>query len=211
MRCDDVIRELTDPVGSRDDDALTGHLAHCGRCSAEAARIRRFERLWESTRPAVPSDETWERAWARIQSELDRRDAGTGKPHLKVGQHAVIDSRPAGHSRSSSRWHSIAVIGILGMAQAAALLLAIGLTWRNPVSDPHSVANPPGTAVARAVETSLDSEFDFEDGQVPLIRTDGKTVQMVDLTERDSLNGEDPWMEVFNRVEGTSFVMAMAE
>jgi len=174
MRCDDVIRELSRPGAPGDNEALSGHLAHCGRCAAEAARVRRFERLWEATRPADPPEVAWDRAWTAIQSELGRRDAGADRPHLTVGLLAAMDSRPAGPPRSTRRWHSFAVIGMVGIAQAAALLLAIGLSWRDPVRQPDPVASPSGPTLARAVGASLDSEFDFEDGQVPLIRTDGK-------------------------------------
>ncbi|MFO0889012.1 MAG: hypothetical protein U0790_07670 [Isosphaeraceae bacterium] len=97
------------------------------------------------------------------------------------------------------------------VAQAAALLVAVGLAWQNPWRDAGPVANPPGPSLARAVEPSLDSEFEFEDGQVALIRSEGSQVQMVDLTELDSRNGEDPWFVFFNRVEASSAVFAMAE
>jgi hypothetical protein len=102
-------------------------------------------------------------------------------------------------------------MGIVCMAQAAALLLAVGLSWRSPlpVSVPHPVT-PDQVAAARVVP-SLDSELDIEGGQVPLIRSEGASIQVIDIAAFDSANGEDPWFDFYNRVESTNAMVAMAE
>jgi hypothetical protein len=164
----------------------------------------RFGQLWEATQPPEVPAEAWDRVWAGIEAGLSTRDAHD------PGTRSVL---PAHRSAPPSRWRTAAVLGLVGLAQAAALLLAVGLAWRTPAKDGGPVPGPsaPAPAPAVAVAPSLDSEFDFEDGQVPLLRSDGSTVRMVDLTDLDSANGEDPWFVFFNRVEATGAVVAMAE
>jgi hypothetical protein len=206
MRCDDVIRELSDPQNWSDSPALSGHLAQCDRCAALAARNTRLKRLWEATAPREVSGETWDQVWSAISSGLDRSDTRSGD---QVG--ASLVATDAGsripQAARSGRWRSVGFIGLVGFAQAAALLLAVGLSWRGPSRLPGLPRSPQEVRS----EVSLNSEFDFEDGQVPLLRSEGNKVGMVDLTALDSANGEDPWFVFFNRVEATSTVVAMAE
>jgi hypothetical protein len=212
MRCDDVIRELSGPGPVPDDDGtLSGHLTRCGRCATWAARQARLQRLWDATAPEDVPGEAWDRVWSAIRSGLDREDgrmggklSSRGASPAGVGQRI----RVAGPARP---WRSLGIIGLVGLAQAAAVLLAVRLSWTDPAVPSTRPASVPQPAVAGRTEPSLDSVFDVEDGQVALIRSEGKQVRMVDLADLDTGNGDDPWFVFFNRVEAASTVVAMSE
>ncbi len=119
------------------------------------------------------------------------------------------------HSQHSSPvtrpWRGLAAIGLVGLAQAAALFLAVNLFW-NPTD--KNVQPPRFTEAADVVQRtapSLDSEVDVEWGQVILIRSEGPKVDIKDLALLEPSNSEDPWYDFFNRVESASTDVAMSE
>ena len=115
------------------------------------------------------------------------------------------------HSSPITRsWRGLAAIGLVGLAQAAALFLAVNLYWNTSdknVQPPF----PPGPDVVRRTAPSLDCEVDVEEGQVILIRTEGSAIDVSDLALLETFDGEDPWYVFFNRVESASTVVAMTE
>ena len=70
MRCRDVSRAIAALPGAMSESEIQAHLAACPRCAKMAEGVRRLDRLWESTRPELPSAASWESAWARIDREL---------------------------------------------------------------------------------------------------------------------------------------------
>jgi hypothetical protein len=103
----------------------------------------------------------------------------------------------------------VAGIGLVGLAQAAALLLAIRLSWDSPWSAMPPPAHTTRPDLAQRTLPCLDSVFDVEDGQVIYIRSEGASAQVIDLTALDSANGvslearngEDPYFVFLNFVE----------
>ena len=59
---------------------------------------------------------------------------------------------------------------MVGLAQAAALLLAIGLSWQAPITVPD------------ALPALAEANVDVGEGQKVLIRSEGSKVDVVDLT-----------------------------
>jgi hypothetical protein len=202
MRCDDVIRELSVPGEDRDEAALVRHLAECERCARWAERSVQLDLLWDATRPGAPSPEAWNSLWSTVVATIDQPDALAD--HLLNGARylpSMPGSAPVPNSSSARRWRGIAAIAIIGLAQAAALLLAVGLSWDSPIHTIHPPGLRPSPDLAKRIEPSLDSVVDVEDGQVPYIRSEGATMQVIDLTALETPNGEDPWFVFYNLIE----------
>ena len=103
-------------------------------------------------------------------------------------------------------------MGLVGLAQAAALLLAVNLYWKTGDRNVQPPKFSPGPDMAQQAAPSLDSVVDVEWGQVILISSDGREkVDTTDLALLDSSSGEDPWYDLFNRVESASMDVAMTE
>ena len=92
----------------------------------------------------------------------------------------------------------------IGLAQAAGILLALNLSWTNPVPRTPQVIFAGPHMAAEAV-------VDIPEGQVAYIRSDGSDIHVLDVTAADAGNGEDPWFVFFNRVESASTMVAMSE
>jgi hypothetical protein len=100
---------------------------------------------------------------------------------------------------------------LVGLAQAAALLLALNLYWKPRGADVEPPRFPTSPIVAEQTVPSLDSVVDVEGGQVLLIHSDGPKVEFTDLAVLEFWSGDDPWNDLFNRFESTSTVVAMTE
>jgi hypothetical protein len=161
MRCDEVIRELAVLTDERDSTLLAEHLACCPPCAAWAERAAGLDRLWAATRPQEPSSEVWDALWARLTPSLD-----ASMPHEL---HAFAPSVPSQNGSSANgkthfprplpsprthrrRW---VAIGLIGIAQAAAVLLAVGLSWHSLVpTQPPEVALAPELTSAPSISKS---------------------------------------------------------
>jgi len=136
MRCDEVIRELAVPTDERDSTALAEHVAQCPACAAWAKRAVGLDRLWKATRPPEPSSEVWDGLWARLAPSLDvpiLNELETVAPFVpsQNGSSAKSEMQPMPpRPLSRSRPRRWVAIGLIGLAQAAAVLLAVGLAWR---------------------------------------------------------------------------------
>jgi hypothetical protein len=120
----------------------------------------------------------------------------------------------------------MARVGMIGLAQAAALWLAISLSWHAPMKVPlKPPVSPEIPTIAQEPASSLDSMFEIEQGQVVVIRSHGSKVEVddlsaheppkfhltsldvsdwrevIDLTVRQTPNGMDPWDLVYNEFE----------
>ena len=86
-------------------------------------------------------------------------------------------------------------MGLIGLSQAAAVLLAVALTW--PVGT-KSLRNQ---VVVDAAPLPVNLEID--EGHLVVIRWDHQRTHMDDRTPHGSF-GFDDWLTVFNMVEGLS-------
>ena len=101
---------------------------------------------------------------------------------------------------------------MIGLAQAAALLIAVGIAWRGSDTAP-SITSPATPAdLAQNPKPSLDSVFDLDEGDPVLIHSDGKKAWADKLTAQDTSNGVDEWYVFFNELEPMAkSVVAMTE
>jgi hypothetical protein len=76
-----------------------------------------------------------------------------------------------------------------GLAQAAAVLLAVSLYWREPANAPLAPGVPNHSGYVLDTTPSLDSEFEIAQGQTALIRSRGAAVELVDLATQEPANG----------------------
>lgn len=115
MRCRDVSRAIAAPNGTITEAEIQAHLAACPGCANRLEQARRFETIWDATRPDTPSAASWDRAWARIEQEL----ASTPSPTL-VENPARLRNRP-----TPSRTPIRLAVGFALVAAAASVLLAL--------------------------------------------------------------------------------------
>jgi hypothetical protein len=211
MRCDDIIRELAAPTDSRDIASLADHLNRCPSCAAWAERAARLDRLWQVTQPAEPTSDVWDNIWAQVASSLDVEAANGAISPAVTSLHnglasgaslrfaAKANERPLPRPFRSRRW---AAIGLVGLAQAAAILLVVGVSWRFFVP-----SRPPQNEVI----ASLPS-VDIEEGHLVMIVADPKLLSVVDLTPKTTTAGVDhvdwygdekyfDWFQVYHEVE----------
>lgn len=82
MRCDEITRELAAPAGRVEPSALAAHLAACPAC-AEFSRGRdRLDRLWDATRPPLPTPGSFDAVWTEVARAADAAPAlPSRRPH----------------------------------------------------------------------------------------------------------------------------------
>jgi len=235
MRCDAVIRELAVPTDERDSTALAEHVAHCPACTAWAKRAAGLDHLWEATRPPEPSAEVWDALWGRLARSLDASmpdevESFTPVVLSRSGSPARDETQLPSLPRARSRTRRWAAIGLIGLAQAAAVLLAVGLYWQglapsqppqlamatDPMSSP-SASQPtvaiPADAFATVVEEGSLVVIDmdpkprttlvpiFSSPYLCVIRAAGKLPTVVDFTPQGTSFGVDDWYLAFNVME----------
>ena len=216
MRCDELIRELTVPTDDRDSAAVAEHLAKCPSCAAWAKNDAQFDCLWNATRPIEPSPQVWDTVWAHIASSLDpsapAEFEAIASPIATLNGSVPHVERPLGLTPASSRsrpWNW-AAIGLIGLSQAAAVLLAVGWAWRDSSKspEPQIAIAPRSPALApdspKVVEVTglrSDGVIEIEAGPLVVIRTEDSTVNVVDPTPDGISNSVDDWLLVFNAAE----------
>jgi len=212
MRCEEVIRELAVPTEGRDDPAISRHLADCKACARRAEQAAEFDRVWDATRPAEPSADAWDNLWSSVTAQLDQPTHSTVNGTRSVRSPAMVSVDSPVSSVRGRYWRGLAAVGMIGLAQAAALLIAVGVAWHVPVkapSMPRSVAVP---TVAQNTRPSLDSVIEVEEGEPVLIHWDGKELRVERLAAQDSSNGVDELSLFLNVLEPMAkSVVAMTE
>jgi hypothetical protein len=164
MRCRDVIRALAVPTDGLDRAELAQHVATCPRCGRWSARAERFDRLWAATRPAEPSAAAWDAVWSGVCEALD--------------EPKVIPVPASAWSRR--RW----AIAIVGLAQAAAILVAITLVLHQarpkPAPDrPIQIAqSPPQPIEIEEGEPVIISLSSLTPKPLPQVRDPNDTVAL---------------------------------
>jgi len=199
MRCNEVLRELAVPTDAQDSAAIDEHLARCPACAAWAERAKGLDRLWKATQPQEPAPATWDALWAGLATSLDAlvpkelaspalfgsRNGSPTEPRPKL-----IPERSA-----RSRLRTSAVIGLIGLAQAAAVVIAVGLTWNgSDPSRPVQIATRTDPAAASSVSqpanlpvnpsSAVPGAVEVEEGRlvVVVIRNQGKSATIIDRT-----------------------------
>jgi hypothetical protein len=137
MQCNEIIKELAAPTDDRDPAALAEHIAGCPACAGWANRAAQLDRLWEATRPVEPTTDVWDAVWARMTASLDLmtstkvRSSVIAQTAASTNGSPAVVKLPANGPRHSPRSHPrrLAAIVLIGLAQAAAILLAVGLAW----------------------------------------------------------------------------------
>ena len=228
MHCDEVIRELAVPTDDRDSAAVADHLANCPSCAGWVKRDAQFDRLWNATRPLEPSPQVWDTVWAHIASTLDSsmpaEFEAIALPAATVNGSLSHVERPLGLTPTSprSRRSNWAAIGLIGLSQAAAVLLAVGWAWQGFHKSQkaqvavaiHSPAPSPPDSSKAANVTGLQSVpvVEIETGQQVVIRMEDSAANVVDLTPDGMSFSVDDWYLVFNAVEAIANpVVAMKE
>jgi hypothetical protein len=178
LSCDDVTRDLSE---GRDHPALGDHLAACPACARFAARHAALTRLWDATRPVEPPAAAWNSVWATVSDRLDRASTP-----------AVLTMSPA-----PRRWGRPGV-RILVAAQAAAVLAGVVFLASNRHAG-GPAATPAPVPIAR-VEAPR-GEFEFDPGEIGLIRDDGNGLRAVTLAQDDRPFALDRGFDMYNAIE----------
>jgi hypothetical protein len=218
MRCDEVVRELSAPTSDRDQAAMAEHLAGCSACGEWARQVDRLDRLWDATCPVEPAPEAWDAAWAKIAQALpgpiavhpDREDSpeadvspsrnGSG-PRILV--HPAPVSAPAGPRPRGRSWR-LAAVALVGLAQAAAILVALGLAWRPPErrnGPPEDGPRIAGSPAPIRVATPVKADLDVPAGRLVVIRSEETKALMEDATPPEMNTGSDPGLLILNLME----------
>lgn len=145
-----------------------------------------LEALWEATRPVQPSAQDWDRVWASVSADLERLPS----PTVSARSEGAIAYRPS--SRLGRRPLAVAAAAVtIMLAQAAAILLAFGLSW--PTTE--------GGAETPAPSQVATSTVRIEEGKLVLIRSNAGAVQAIDLTAHLGVGGVDAWYLAYNLLE----------
>jgi hypothetical protein len=227
MRCDEVIRELAVPTDDQDSAALAEHLVNCPSCAGWAKRNTEFDRLWDGSRPVEPSPQVWDAMWSHIVASLDSATPADARPFapstVPLNGSASIVQKPLGLSSTSprSRPWNWAAIGLIGLAQAAAILLAVGWAWRissrsgtpQIAVTAHSSAHAPEPSqAAKKTGVLAVPSVEIEAGEWVVIRVEDSAVKVVDLTPDGISYSVDDWLLAFNAAEAIANpVVAMKE
>jgi hypothetical protein len=224
MRCNDVIRELAAPPVDCDASALAEHLAVCPACTAWANRAAALDRVWEATRPLDPPAHAWEAVWANIVDSLDS-PASTHASHRVAGGAArngassrVALKSPAREQVASPgpRSWSVKATVWLFLAQAAAVVLGVGLAWHSFHPASRAVEIEEGYVVRISLTQDGASgtlpSVEIEEGHVVLIQAEDPKPEALVISSETPLGGVDDWYDAFNAMESMANpVLAMKE
>jgi len=227
MHCDEVIHELVVPTDDRDSAAVAEHLANCLSCAGWARRDAQFDCLWNATRPMEPSLQVWDAVWAQIASSLDcstpaELEAIASPMATSNGsvRQVITPRRMTPTSSRSRRWNWTA-IGLIGLAQAAAVLLVVGWTWHNSpksqepqlaLATPPPSLSPDSSKAVKEIGLLSVPTVEIEAGQLVVISMEDSTAEVVALTPDGISYSVDDWFLVFNALEGIAKpVVAMKE
>ncbi len=220
MRCEEVERELAAPTPGRDRAAMADHLAVCPSCAAWAQDAERLDRLWEATRPAEPSAEAWDSVWSGISAALDRPSATPGasprpQPVLvpAIGEMDGVRAHPRHRPRTAGRRWGLGAIALVGLAQAAAILVAFGLAWQ-PAPRPDGpdggagsapkVAANPGAPTPIRVDGPVRVDAEIDEGYLVVIHAGSAGARVENATPPEMNTGSDGGLVFLNVMESLS-------
>jgi hypothetical protein len=217
MRCDEVVRELAAPTADGDRTAMADHLAGCAACADWARRAEGLDRLWDATRPAGPSAEAWDAVWARIATTLpcpapaEEMPTAVASPSRNGVAPKILvhpGSVPAGPRPRGRTWR-FAAVALVGLAQAAAILIALGLAWRTQ-PHPDGTRKPPvivpdqaPSAVPVAIRSArmVEMNAEIEGNSLVVIYLDQKSGRVEDRTPPEMNVSSDIGMVITNEME----------
>jgi hypothetical protein len=161
MRCDEVIRGLTESGRAFEGpDAMAAHLASCASCARAEREHRHLDAIWAASRPDAPPAGSFETIWAAVSPQVD----GPYVLPILAGTTAVASATTGPATQRPRRWLLPALtVGVL--AQAAALLIAVGTLLRPSPTGPSKLApanNAPLLAATAAPATAPAQVFEFE-------------------------------------------------
>jgi hypothetical protein len=107
-------------------------------------------------------------------------------------------STPAGHRTRGRTWR-FAAVALVGLAQAAAILVALGLAWRTPPRPDGQPRAPEIIAVRWDVDVEVQA--DLEPGSLMMIRLGQQSSRVEDRTGPEMNLGADMGMEMANAME----------
>jgi len=205
---------------------MAEHLAACSACAEWARRAERLDRLWEATCPAEPSPAAWDAVWANIAQALpcpaaarheDLPASGSSPSRNgsgpKILVHPTLVPAPALAVPSRrSRFRGLATVALVGLAQAAAILVALGLAWRTP---PHpdgppmtrtDIVRKPAPAVAAAIRVAapVKVEAEIQEGSLMVIRAEGAAARVVNATPPEMNYSSDGGLVILNAMESVA-------
>src|SRR5262245_16952916 len=131
LNCDVVGRELTVPTGQFDQAELADHLDRCDSCAEAAEQARRFDALWDATRP-TPSLGTFTSVWSAVSAQA------------QAAPRRVGETVPRSRSAARPRWMRPRFV-MLALAQAAAILVT-ALVLHHERASARTLANLNETA-----------------------------------------------------------------
>ena len=229
MRCEEVERELAAPTPGCDRVAMADHLADCPSCAAWAQSAERLDRLWEATRPAEPSAEAWDSVWSGISAALDRPSATPGagagagagvsprpQPVLvpAIGEMDGVRAHPRHRPRAATRRWGLGAVALIGLAQAAAILVAFGLAWQpsprpeDPAPGSGSgaprVAATPGAPTPIRVDSPVQLDADIDEGYLMVIHAGTAGARVENATPPEMNTGSDGGLVFLNVMESLS-------
>jgi hypothetical protein len=223
MQCNEVIRELAAPSDDRDSAALAEHLAGCAACSEWAHRASQLDLLWKAARPPDPTSQTWKAVWACIVDSLD----SSTPAHVEHSEAPATSRNGSTPKLAPSSIHPFATprrrpwlfaaVASFGLAQAAAVLLVVGLAWQSlPLSRNTQIAKHPGPTPSTVASPSVEAaslSIEIEEGNLVVIRSEGQKPEVLVLSSESSPFGIDDWLLMFNAVESMAPnpVVAMKE
>ena len=152
-----------------------------------------LDRVWQATRPSEPTPDAWETVWSNVSASLESSTAS----QLSVvslqtaylnGSPSISEFRPSKQPQASSGSRSWVLLTI-GFGQAAAIFLAVTLTWSkfNPPQAPH-IARP-----TDLTSSPLRPEpvVQIDEGQrvVIVINPEGQPPRVIDRTLEEGAIG----------------------
>ncbi|MHB1560985.1 MAG: hypothetical protein ACYC61_26320 [Isosphaeraceae bacterium] len=227
MRCEEVERELAAPTTGCDRAAMADHLAVCPSCAAWAQDAERLDRLWEATRPAEPSAEAWDTVWSGISAALDRPGVtpgvgaaagATSRPQpvrvLAPGEPGEVRAHPRHRPRTAAPRWSLGAVALVGLAQAAAILVAFGLAWQ-PAPQPNGpdavagadagsapkVAANPGAPTPIRADRAVRVDAEIDEGYLVVIHARTADARVENATPPEMNTGSDGGLVFLNVME----------
>jgi hypothetical protein len=123
--------------------------------------------------------------------------------------HASPSPVPVGPRPRGRSW-PLAAVALVGLAQAAAVLVALGLAWQTPDRPDGRPGGGPSIAGHREPapvrsETPVTADVDIPEGQILVITADRIRARIRDATPREEMNtASDPGLYILDFMESAT-------